>query len=317
MKKIIISGYSSVLLFLLMSLSACSLINDNFADFFDETDKCSFSEICSDIVIDSFEIDKYAVLSGNPIAMQFSITNIGNNSHNSDTTLLVYESDNENITKNDKVIAERNIPGISNGGIYSLIVSINASTVIGRKYYGACVSTNESDPIEANDCSFGYLVSIEGNQDSIDAIDIIMQGDTTARPMTLVVMYPAADSYSVGNTIAMTSTIAIAQSAIPVPGIINYYRSELDETDVNLSVDTLIASIPFPSTTATTDSIIYNNTFETTAIEHPHGPGSTFSYFACVSPQIWDSNFDLIEIITINGVSESIMSCDKITATVN
>ena len=212
-------------------------------------------------------ISKSTLAPGESFKLSVFVGNNGNRQAAS-TTLRYYRSDDNTITTSDTQVDTDSVSALSAGSGRNESTTLNAPTIPGTYYYGACVDSivGESDP--NNNCSSAIKITVSA---------------PTQRPDLIVESPRVNDStLSPGQSFTLSATVRNRGAGQSPSTTLTYYRSS--NSDVSTS-DTRVGTDSVSSLNANGTSS------ESITLTAPNTPG-TYYYGACVGSVSDESDTD-------------------------
>ena len=236
---------------------------DSVSDESDTTNNCSPAVAVTvgaapapDLVVDTPTVSESTPVAGVSISLSATIRNQGNGP-SAFTTLRYYQSSDPTITTGDTEVGTDSVSGLSPSGVSAESVSLDASSVPGTYYYGACVDSVSDESDAANNCSVAVTVTVG----AAPAPDLIVEAPTVSEsaPAAGARFTLNATVRNQGNGRSDSTTLRYYQSGDPTitPGDLEVGTDSVFRLDASESGD------------------------ESTFLTAPSTPG-TYYYGACV-----------------------------------
>ena len=229
------------------------------------TNNCS-SVLAVNVVAPDLTVGTPTVAGDNPLlgstfTMAATVTNQGSG-ESAATTLRYYSSTDAAITTSDTELNTDEVGGLAADGTSDQSIDLDAPTLDGTYYYGACVDAVSDESDTGNNCS-GALVMTLGAPD-------------------LVVSTPSVsvDNPTAGASFALSATVRNQGSSGATAATLRYYRSTdatITTSDTSVGTDSIDALAAFGSSDQSID------------LTAPSDAG-TYYYGACVDTVTGESS---------------------------
>ena len=222
-----------------------------------------------DLVLAAPSVDNPAPAPGAAFTLSATVRNRGED-ESAATTLRVYRSADETISRGDTEVASTAVPAVAASGTSDHTVELTAPNDSGTYYYGACVDEVADEGDAENNCSTAVAVTVAGNGDAGDP--------------DLVVESPSVDDdrLAPGATFTLSATVRNNGDGASASTTLRYYRS----TNATITTrDTEVGTDTVPRISASGSSE------QSTGLTAPEDPG-TYHYGACVDDVAGESDVE-------------------------
>ena len=196
-----------------------------------------------DLVVVNPWVDKYSVEAGEEFEFGATVRNQGAGSA-AGTLLRYYRSSDSHISRHDDEVADDDVDALDPSETHGRLESLDAPSVAGTYYYGACVDAVSGESDTGNNCSQGVRVEVAGDP-----------------PRLSLSSTPTSSSVRVGEWFSLTVQLELVSGSGDHGGI----------------------SVSFPRLTAQdTDSEVSSYTSNVAEVElnsYSHGPDAKVTFF--------------------------------------
>ena len=236
---------------------------DALSDESDTTNNCSPAVTVTvgaapapDLVVDAPTVDTSAPAAGARFTLNATVRNQGNGRSDS-TTLRYYQSSDSTITTGDTEVGTDSVFRLDASESGDESISLDAPSIAGTYYYGACVEAVSDESDTANNCSAAVTVTV-GAAPAPDLVVDTPTVDTSA---------PAA-----GARFTLSATVRNQGNGRSHSTTLRYYQSS-DPTITNGDTEVGTDSVSGLDASESGD--------ESISLDAPSTPG-TYYYGACV-----------------------------------
>ena len=112
-----------------------------------------------DLTVESPSVNDNTLTTEQSFTLGATVRNQGNASSGS-TTLRYYRSSNATVSSNDVEVGTDGVSSLSAGGTSAESISLNAPSIAGIYFYGACVDNVSGESNTGNNCSSGVSITV-------------------------------------------------------------------------------------------------------------------------------------------------------------